>query len=141
MVLIVIFPLNTFTAFLKSVYFLKTSWKSSSETKSTKKGYKFSDKASVAVFGYAPGILVKQDFKELTNKAQGSLGYWDKNVKKTISAMGNDYKTHEKDKDTKIQSQIYLFPMVGLNWKTKKGKKFEVYSLGSAENFMIYSNF
>ncbi|TFG02403.1 MAG: hypothetical protein EU540_01640 [Promethearchaeota archaeon] len=81
------------------------------------------------------------NFKELNNKAEGSLGYWDKNVKKTISASGSDYKTHEKDKDTKIQSQIYLFPMVGLNCKTKKGKKFEIYSIGSAENFMIYSNF
>ncbi|MFW9898389.1 MAG: hypothetical protein ACFFDO_03930 [Candidatus Thorarchaeota archaeon] len=81
------------------------------------------------------------NFKDLDNKAQGSLGYWDKNVKKTINAAGSDYKKYEKDKDAKIQSQIYLFPMIQLNCKTKKGKKFEIYSLGSAENFMIYSNF
>ena len=81
------------------------------------------------------------NFKDLDNKAQGSLGYWDKNVKKTISAAGSDYKKSEKDKDSKIQSQIYLFPMIQLNCKTKRGNKFEIYSLGSAENFMIYSNF
>ncbi|MFX1393111.1 MAG: hypothetical protein ACFFAH_05995 [Promethearchaeota archaeon] len=81
------------------------------------------------------------NFKELTDKAQGSLGYWDKNVKKTISTAGSDYKSFEKDKDTKIESQIYLFPMIQLNCVSKKGKKFEIYSLGSENNFFVYSNF
>ena len=81
------------------------------------------------------------NFKELDDKAEGSLGYWDKNVKKTINAAGDDYKNYEKDKDTQITTQIYLFPMIQLNCKTKKGKKFEIYSIGSENNFMIYSNF
>ncbi|TFG23517.1 MAG: hypothetical protein EU532_13410 [Promethearchaeota archaeon] len=81
------------------------------------------------------------NFKELDDKSEGSLGYWDKNVKKTINAAGNDYKNYEKDKDTQIVTQIYLFPMIQLNCKSKKGKKYEIYSIGSENNFMIYSNF
>ena len=81
------------------------------------------------------------NIKDLNNKAEGSLGYYDKNVKKTISAAGSDYKKFEKDKNTKITTQIYLFPMIQLNCKSKKGKKFEIFSLGSQTNFMIYSNF
>ncbi len=81
------------------------------------------------------------NFKDLNDKAEGSLGYWDKNVKKTINTAGNDYKKFEKDKETKIVSQIYLFPMIRLNCATKKGKKFEIYSLGSEANFFVYSNF
>ncbi|TFG04836.1 MAG: hypothetical protein EU539_10145 [Promethearchaeota archaeon] len=81
------------------------------------------------------------NFDELEDKAEGSLGYWDKNVKKTINSAGKDHKDYEKDKDTQIASQIYLFPMIQLNCKTKKGKKFEIFSIGSETNFMIYSNF
>lgn len=81
------------------------------------------------------------NFKDLDDKAEGSLGYWDKNVKKTINAAGNDYKKNEKDKDTKIMSQIYLFPMIQLNCVSKRGKKFEIFSIGSENKFMIYSNF
>lgn len=81
------------------------------------------------------------NFKELDDKAEGSLGYADKNVKKTISAAGNEYKKCEKDKQTKIVSQIYLFPMIQLNCVSKRGKKFEIYSLGSQQNFFTFSNF
>jgi len=81
------------------------------------------------------------NFKDLENKAEGSLGYWDKNVKKTINSAGSDHKNYEKDKDTQIVTQIYLFPMIRLNCKSKKGSNFEIYSIGSDQKFMIYSNF
>jgi len=81
------------------------------------------------------------NFKELESKAEASLGYANKNINKTIGAARNDYKKHEKDKDTQITTQIYLFPMIQLICETKKGSKFEVYSLGSANKFMLYSNF
>ncbi|MFX0072363.1 MAG: hypothetical protein ACFFAO_14860 [Candidatus Hermodarchaeota archaeon] len=81
------------------------------------------------------------NFKDLEDKAEGSLGYWDKDVRKTVSAAGSDHKNYEKDKDTQIVSQIYLFPMIRLNCKSKKGKSFEIYSIGSENNFMIYSDF
>ncbi|MFW9784928.1 MAG: zinc finger-like domain-containing protein [Candidatus Heimdallarchaeota archaeon] len=81
------------------------------------------------------------EFKELESKSEASLGYWNKNIKKTINSAGNDYKTYQKDKDTQITTQIYLFPLIQMFCETKKGKKFEIYSLGSANKFIIYSNF
>jgi hypothetical protein len=81
------------------------------------------------------------DFKELDNKAEASLGYYNKNIKKTISAAGSDYKDYQKDKDTQITTQIYLFPMIQMFCETKRGSKFEIYSLGSGNKFMTYSNF
>ncbi|MFX1277548.1 MAG: zinc finger-like domain-containing protein [Promethearchaeota archaeon] len=81
------------------------------------------------------------DFKELESKAEASLGYMNKNISKTISAARNDYKRHEKDKDSQITTQIYLFPMIQMFCETKKGSKFELYSLGSGNKFMTYSNF
>lgn len=81
------------------------------------------------------------DFKELESKAEPSLGYWNKNIKKTINSAGSDYRTYSKDKDTQITSQIYLFPMIQMFCETKRGAKFELYSLGSGDKFMVYSNF
>ena len=76
------------------------------------------------------------NFKELDSKAEASLGYWNKNIK-----AGSDYKTNEKDKDAQITTQIYLFPMIQMYAETKRGKRFEIYSLGSGTKFMVYSNF
>ena len=81
------------------------------------------------------------NFKELDSKAEASLGYWNKNIKKTIGSAGSDYKTNEKDKDAQITTQIYLFPMIQMYAETKRGKRFEIYSLGSGTKFMVYSNF
>ncbi|MGB5912891.1 MAG: hypothetical protein WBH31_17005 [Promethearchaeia archaeon] len=81
------------------------------------------------------------EFKELESKAEASLGYWNKNIKRTISSAGSDHKSYQKDKDVQITTQIYLFPLIQMFCETKKGKKFEIYSLGSANKFMIYSNF
>ncbi|MFX0076752.1 MAG: zinc finger-like domain-containing protein [Candidatus Hermodarchaeota archaeon] len=81
------------------------------------------------------------EFKDLEAKAEPSLGYLNKNIKKTISSAASDYKTYSKDKEAQITTQIYLFPMIQMFCETKKGSKFEIYSLGSANKFMIYSNF
>jgi len=97
-------------------------------------------KELIALIEKVEGIKFNK-FDDLTSKAEGSLGYWDKEVSKTVKAAGSDYKKFEKDKETKIESQIYLFPMIQLNCQTKRGKKFEVYSIGSEQNFMIFSNF
>ncbi|MFX1391693.1 MAG: hypothetical protein ACFE9Z_16630 [Promethearchaeota archaeon] len=81
------------------------------------------------------------DFKELESKVEPSLGYMNKNISKTVGAARSDYKNYEKDKDAQITSQIYLFPMIQMFCETKRGSKFEIYSLGSGNKFMIYSNF
>ena len=81
------------------------------------------------------------DFKELESKTEASLGYMNKNISKTTGAARSDYKKNEKDKDAQITSQIHLFPMIQMFCETKRGSKFEIYSLGSGNKFMIYSNF
>ncbi|TFF69053.1 MAG: hypothetical protein EU516_01680 [Promethearchaeota archaeon] len=81
------------------------------------------------------------DFKELESKVEASLGYMNKNIKKTVSSAKSDHKSYNKDKDTQITTPIYLFPLIQMFCETKKGSKFEIYSLGSANKFMIYSNF
>ncbi len=81
------------------------------------------------------------EFKELESKAEASLGYYNKKISKTIGDAKSDYRMYEKDKDATIQSQIYLFPMIQLMCNTKKGSKFEIYSIGSDQKFIIYSNF
>ncbi len=81
------------------------------------------------------------NLKDLGKKAEGSLGYWNKKIKKTISNAENDHKNYEKDKNFQITSQIYLFPMIQVMCETKRGSKFEIYSIGSDKKFIIYSNF
>jgi hypothetical protein len=81
------------------------------------------------------------DFKTLDQKTEASLGYYNKNIKKTISSAGSDYNKAKKDSDTEVVSQIYLFPMIQLICESKRGSKFEIYSIGSGNKFMIYSNF
>ena len=78
------------------------------------------------------------DIKELGNKAKASLGYYNNKIKKTISSASNDYKKYEKDKDSQIQSQIYLFPMIMMSCLSKRGSKFEIYSIGSGNKFIFF---
>lgn len=81
------------------------------------------------------------DFKSLDKKAEPSLGYYNKNIKKTIKSAGKDYKDYDKDDDFSIVTKIHLFPMIQMMCETKKGKSFEIYSLGSDKKFITYSNF
>ncbi|MBD3194866.1 MAG: hypothetical protein GF317_07420 [Candidatus Lokiarchaeota archaeon] len=80
------------------------------------------------------------DFKTLDKKAEASLGYYNKDIKKTIKNAGKDYKNYEKDDDTNIITKIHLFPMIQFFCETKKGKSFEIYSIGSEQKFITYSN-
>ncbi len=81
------------------------------------------------------------EFKDLESKVEPSLGYINKNINKTVGAARSDYKKYDKDKDSTITTQIYLFPMIQMFCETKRGSKFEIYSLGSGAKFMIYSSF
>ncbi|MGV9199097.1 MAG: hypothetical protein ACOC4M_09675 [Promethearchaeia archaeon] len=79
--------------------------------------------------------------KNLKKKAEPSLGYWNKNIKKTIKNAAKDYKKYGKADEYKMDSPIYLFPMIQLICETKRGKDFEIYSIGSQNKFIVYSDF
>ena len=81
------------------------------------------------------------DTKALNNNAEASLGYINKNIKKALSATTSDYQKTKKASDSEVISQIHLFPMIVLFCETKRGKKFEIYSVGSANKFRVYSSF
>ncbi|MGQ4875488.1 MAG: zinc finger-like domain-containing protein [Promethearchaeia archaeon] len=86
------------------------------------------------------GIKFK-DFKTLEAKAEASLGYFNKNIKKAISLAKSDYTQFQKDKNAEIITQIHLFPLIQLICTTKRGSNFEIYSIGSQNGFIIYSTF
>lgn len=81
------------------------------------------------------------DVKTLDKKSEASLGYYNKNIKKAISKAIGDYKDYNKDDNTKITSPIYLFPVIQMFCETKRGKSFEIYSIGSDKKFITFSNF
>jgi hypothetical protein len=79
--------------------------------------------------------------KDLEKKGEASLGYYNKNIKKAVSKAVSDYKDYEKEDDIKITSPIYLFPVIQMFCETKRGKSFEIYSIGSDKKFITFSNF
>lgn len=81
------------------------------------------------------------DFKTLDKKVEASLGYYNKKIKKTVSRAESQYKDFSKDDSIKITTPIYLFPLIQMSCETKKGKSFEIYSIGSDKRFITYSSF
>ncbi len=81
------------------------------------------------------------DFKTLEQKAEAFLGYWNKEIKKTISLARSDYAKTEKNPNLHISTEIYLFPMIQMFCETKRGTSFDIFSIGSANKFITYSNF
>ncbi|TFF87630.1 MAG: hypothetical protein EU550_02880 [Promethearchaeota archaeon] len=81
------------------------------------------------------------DPKTLDKKAEASLGYYNKNIKKMLKNAIGEYKDYDKDDDTKITTPMYLFPVIQMFCETKRGKSFEIYSIGSDQKFITYSNF
>ncbi|TXT57276.1 MAG: DnaJ domain protein [Promethearchaeota archaeon] len=81
------------------------------------------------------------DFKTLDKKVEPSLGYYNKKIKKTVSRAESQYKDFSKDDSVKITTPIYLFPLIQMSCETKKGKSFEIYSVGSDKRFITYSSF
>jgi len=81
------------------------------------------------------------DAKSLSQKAEASLGYMNKSIKKTISTTASDYQKTQKAADSEVVSPIHLFPMIVLFCETKRGSKFEIYSVGSGSKFRVYSSF
>ena len=85
------------------------------------------------------GITITKPDKQLDKKfVEPSLGYIDKNIQKLIKNCWKDWKDAETSLSTKIILPIYLFPVFVLNCETKKGKKFQVFAIGSEKRYRIY---
>ncbi len=80
--------------------------------------------------------------KELNDKKiEPNLGYYNKNISKIVKSASSDYQKLDKDKDHRMTSPIWVFPMIQLFCESKKGSKFEIYAVGSEQKFFIYDNF
>lgn len=87
------------------------------------------------------GIALKKPGKYLKQKyIEPQLGYYSKNIKKMLKNASKDLKKAEKDDNISIQRPGYVFPLIKLYCETKKGKKFNIYSIGSSEKFIVFSD-
>lgn len=87
------------------------------------------------------GIPLKKPHKQLKQKyVEPNLGYYEKSIKKMLKNASKDLKKARKNDDLSVQTPAYIFPLIKLNCETRKGKSFNVYSLGSADKFIVFSD-
>ena len=83
-------------------------------------------------------IMIRNPEKELNPKGiEPNLGFMDKPIQKIIKVAQKEWKDASKKEDLSIGVPIYLFPVQILDCVTRKGKKFQVVSLGSDKRFMV----
>jgi len=86
-------------------------------------------------------IVIRKPEKELEQKfIEPSLGYYSKEIKNSVKEAAKEWKQASKNDDTNIKLPIYVFPVLVLNCETKKGKRFQVFSLGSDKKFLVFGN-
>ncbi len=86
-------------------------------------------------------IIIRKPEKDLDQKfIEPSLGYYSKEIGKTVKEASKEWKQSSKKEDINIRLPIYLFPVLVLNCETKKGRTFQVYSLGSDKKFLVFGN-
>lgn len=86
------------------------------------------------------GITIDNPDKQLDEKfIEPNLGYYTKEIKNMIKDIEKELK-NTKGSDSSYVLPFYLFPMIILDCITSKGKKFQVYSIGSSEKFIVLGN-
>ncbi len=91
------------------------------------------------VINNVDGIYIKNldNMDEKFIKAQ--LGYWDGDIKSRMSSAKNLFKELEKRKGPESPIfPIYLFPLLRLESKTVKGKKFDILSIGTEKGYDVF---
>jgi len=82
------------------------------------------------------------DIKKLNRKEiEPQLGYYDKTIDKLISQTKKIFKEKQKDPLEEPKYPIYLFPLLELDCKTPKGKKFQIFSIGTEQKYIIIDHF
>ncbi len=85
------------------------------------------------------GILIRNPEKELDQKfIEPNLGYFTKEIGKISKEASKEWKNASKKKEVKIKLPIFLFPVLALDCETKKGKKFQVFCIGSEKKFQVF---
>lgn len=85
------------------------------------------------------GILITKPEKQLDKKfIEPSLGYISKEIQKITKNLKKDWDSAKKDSDLSISLPIYLFPVLILKCQTRKGRKFDVFAIGSDKKYRVY---
>ncbi|MCF2140075.1 MAG: hypothetical protein K9W44_08480 [Candidatus Lokiarchaeota archaeon] len=85
------------------------------------------------------GILISKPDKQLDKKfIEPSLGFLSKDIQKIAKSAKKDWENAQKNSDLSISLPIYLFPVLVLKCETKKGRKFQVYAIGSEKKYRVY---
>ncbi|MHA1646276.1 MAG: hypothetical protein ACTSVL_01785 [Promethearchaeota archaeon] len=86
-------------------------------------------------------IVIRKPEKDLDQKfIEPNLGYYSKDIGKAVKEASKEWKQASKKDDINIRLPIYVFPVLVLNCETKKGKNFQVYSLGSDKKFLVFGD-
>ncbi|NVM05095.1 MAG: hypothetical protein HWN67_22430 [Candidatus Helarchaeota archaeon] len=91
------------------------------------------------VINSVDGIYIKKldEMDEKFVKAQ--LGYWDGDIKGRMNSAKNLFKELQKKKGPESPKfPIYLFPLLRLEVKTVKGKKFDILSIGTEKGYDVF---
>lgn len=85
------------------------------------------------------GIAIRDPYNELNQRfIEPSLGYFTKEIAKMVNDTQKSWKNTDKDKDYSIKRPIYIFPLIVLDCETAKGKKFQVFSIGSERGYLVF---
>ncbi|OLS13282.1 MAG: Uncharacterized protein RBG13Loki_3065 [Promethearchaeota archaeon CR_4] len=82
-----------------------------------------------------------KDVKQLNQKViEPNLGYIDGPIKNAMNECAKEFSNLEKNKDTKPQYPIWVFPLLILDCKTRKGSSYQIYAIGTEKSFIVRGN-
>ena len=85
------------------------------------------------------GIILRDPYNEMNQRfIEPSLGYFSKEISKIMTEAQKSLKNAEKNKDYSIRKPVYIFPLIALDCETAKGKKFQVFSIGSERGYLVF---
>lgn len=85
------------------------------------------------------GIAIRDPYNELNQRfIEPSLGYFTKDIARIVNETQKSWKNAEKNNDSTIKKPIFIFPLIVLDCETLKGKKFQVFSIGSERGYLVF---
>jgi len=85
------------------------------------------------------GIVLRDPYNEMNQRfVEPSLGYFNKDISKIMNEAHKSFKNAEKKQGYSIKKPVYIFPLIALDCETAKGKKFQVFSIGSERGYLVF---
>lgn len=71
-------------------------------------------------------------------KLEEELGFWHKDASKQINVCKKSFEDRDKSKEEEPKFPIEIYPVQKIDIDTYKGKKFSIYSIGSANGYVVF---